>query len=197
MTYRLLGKRLLDFIVALLVFVLLLPLLLIIALIVWLDLGLPVLFSQRRIGLNEKSFVLYKFRTMHVAPKNSDQSPGISAIGQILRVSGLDELPQLFNIIKGDMSFVGPRPLLPEYLPLYNDEQKKRHLVCPGLTGLAQVSGRNSLTWPQKFAFDVQYVANLSLRLDFIILLKTFALVFSKPTTTALPEPFKGNLTDD
>jgi len=146
----------------------------IVALFVWLNMGLPVLFRQQRPGLGGRPFTLYKFRTMRQvqratgpgAPLVVTDAERLTRLGRVLRRASLDELPQLFNILKGDMSFVGPRPLLMEYLPLYTPEQARRHEVRPGLTGWAQVNGRNALSWEEKFALDVWYVDNRSWWLD-------------------------------
>ena len=149
--YRKYIKRILDFILSLIALIILSPILLVIAILVRIKLGSPVIFKQERPGLNEKIFTLYKFRTM-TDKKDKEgnllpDSERLTRFGKMLRSTSLDELPELINILKGDMSIVGPRPLLVEYLELYNEEQKHRHDVRPGLTGLAQVSGRNSLTW--------------------------------------------------
>ena len=152
-------KRILDLILSLSAFIVLLPFLAIFAILIRLKLGSPILFTQDRPGKNEKIFKLYKFRTM-TDDKDEDgkllsNSDRLTKFGKFIRSTSLDELPSLLNIIKGDMSIVGPRPLLVEYLPLYNDEQKQRHLVKPGLTGWAQINGRNATTWKQRFANDV------------------------------------------
>jgi len=150
---------------------------LLIALLVRIKLGKPIIFKQARPGLNEKIFNLYKFRTMTDArSENGDLLPDaerLTRFGKFLRSSSLDEIPEAFNILKGDMSVVGPRPLLIKYLPLYNEEQRKRHIVRPGLTGLAQVSGRNGLSWEEKFKFDVEYVKNITFLQDLTIVIKT------------------------
>ena len=148
-------KRVLDFLLSLIALIVLLPVLIIVAILVRVKLGSPVIFKQQRPGKNEKIFTLYKFRSM--IDKRDDNgnllpdSERLTKFGKILRSTSLDELPELFNILKGDMSIVGPRPLLVEYLKLYNEEQKHRHDVRPGLTGLAQISGRNSISWDKKF----------------------------------------------
>ena len=169
------AKRTLDFVVAAIGLVLLIPVLLAIAFAVWLALGTPVLFCQQRPGLFGKPFLLLKFRTMTncagahaVEPANDELR--LTRFGAILRASSLDELPQLWNVLKGDMSLVGPRPLLMQYLPRYNDRQAERHLVRPGLTGWAQVRGRNSLSWEARLELDVWYVENRSFWLDLKIL---------------------------
>ncbi len=141
------------------------------------------MFRQERVGLNERVFILRKFRTMTLqkppVEKSLPDAHRLGTFGKILRASSLDELPSLYNILIGDMSFVGPRPLLTEYLTLYSQEQRKRHLVRPGLTGLAQVNGRNELPWKERLTYDVFYAENLNAWLDFKILVKTFPLVFS------------------
>lgn len=182
--YRKYIKRLLDFILSLLALIILSPVLLITALLVRIKLGSPVIFKQKRPGLNEKIFTLYKFRTM--TDKKDDQgnllpdSQRLTKFGKLLRSTSLDELPELINILKGDMSIVGPRPLLVEYLELYNEEQKHRHDVRPGLTGLAQVNGRNSISWEDKFKEDIKYIKKMSLIEDIKIILKTVIKVFKR-----------------
>ena len=182
--YRKYIKRILDFILSLIALIILSPILLVIAILVRIKLGSPVIFKQERPGLNEKIFTLYKFRTM-TDKKDKEgnllpDSERLTRFGKMLRSTSLDELPELINILKGDMSIVGPRPLLVEYLELYNEEQKHRHDVRPGLTGLAQVSGRNSLTWEEKFKEDIQYIENISLIGDIKIILKTVIKVFKR-----------------
>jgi lipopolysaccharide/colanic/teichoic acid biosynthesis glycosyltransferase len=160
--YRKYFKRPLDIVLALIAIIIFSPVMLIVSILVRINLGSPVIFKQQRPGLNEKIFTLYKFRTMtDERGKNGELLPDsarLTKFGKFLRSTSLDELPELFNILKGDMSIVGPRPLLVEYLPLYNDYQKRRHEVRPGLTGLAQINGRNAITWEQRFNLDVQYV---------------------------------------
>ena len=134
--------------------------------------GFPVIFKQERVGLNEKIFIFYKFRTMK-SDLTSNEDSRITRLGKILRYSSLDEIPSFWNVLKGDISIVGPRPLLKEYLTLYSKNQKKRHDVKPGITGWAQVNGRNSISWKEKFKLDVWYVKNSSILLDIKILLKT------------------------
>ncbi|MGI6248161.1 MAG: sugar transferase [Acutalibacteraceae bacterium] len=138
----------------------------------------PALFKQERPGKNANRFTIYKFRTMlppnETLSDSQNEAARITELGGVLRKTSLDELPQLFNILKGDMSFIGPRPLLTEYLPLYNSRQLRRHEVLPGLTGLAQVNGRNAITWEEKFEYDVYYVEHLSFLLDLKIFIKTF-----------------------
>lgn len=182
--YKNIIKRPLDFLLALLAFIIFSPFLLITAAMVRVKLGSPVLFKQERPGLNERIFTLYKFRTMKDLRDEKGEllrdKDRLTPFGKALRASSLDELPELMNIIKGDMSIVGPRPLLTAYLPLYNKEQKKRHLVRPGLTGLAQVMGRNALTWNEKFALDIEYVNHITFLKDVKIIGKTVKQVFLK-----------------
>lgn len=177
-------KRRLDFGCALVVAVLLSPVILIIALLVRFKLGSPIIFKQERPGLNENIFTLYKFRTMtdkkDINGKLLPDELRITKFGKFLRTTSLDELPELWNIIKGDMSIIGPRPLLVKYLQYYTMEEKHRHDVRPGLTGLAQINGRNSLTWDKRFKFDLKYVENISLKLDIYILTKTIEKVLKK-----------------
>lgn len=174
---------------------------LLIALFVRIKLGSPVLFKQKRPGLNGKIFTMYKFRTM-TEERNENglllpDSERLTGFGKFLRSTSLDELPELFNILKGDMSFVGPRPLLVEYLPLYNEHQRRRHEVKPGLSGWAQVNGRNAISWEEKFNFDVEYVDKVSFFFDLKIMLLTIKKVFVREginsATTATMEPFRGN----
>lgn len=181
-------KRLLDVVGALICLIIFSPVILITALAVRANLGSPVLFKQERPGLHEQIFTLYKFRSM----KHVDESKGLNSdaerlgkFGQILRSSSLDELPSLWNVLKGDMSFVGPRPLLVEYLSEYSEEQAKRHLVIPGVTGLAQVSGRNSISWSEKLILDIYYAENMSFSLDLKILIRTINTVISRKGVNA------------
>lgn len=200
MIYRKYGKRILDIIFSAFGIALLSPLYIFLAALVGVKLGRPVLFSQERPGKNEKLFKLYKFRTMtNERDKNGnllEDKDRLTRFGRLLRATSLDELPELFNILKGDMSLVGPRPLLAEYLPLYNESQKKRHTVEPGLTGLAQVNGRNSLSWEERFRLDVQYIETISLKQDAAIIWKTLKKVVQREgihsETSATMEDFKG-----
>ncbi|WP_180022207.1 sugar transferase [Acinetobacter sp. YH16044] len=177
-------KRLFDIIIASTAFIILLPLYAFIAYKVKKNLGSPVLFRQVRPGLHGKPFEMIKFRTMKDAvDANGNPLPDserLTPFGKMLRSTSLDEMPELWNVIKGDMSIVGPRPLLIEYLPLYNSEQAKRHLVRPGMTGHAQVNGRNAISWEEKFKLDTWYVENQSIWLDFKIMLKTVKKVLAK-----------------
>ncbi len=194
-------KRICDFAAALLVLILISPLFLFIALAIRITMGSPVLFRQRRPGFREKIFTLYKFRTMderkdargNLLP---DQER-LTGIGKLVRSLSLDELPQLFNVLSGDLSLVGPRPLLIEYLDRYEPEQRKRHLVRPGITGWAQINGRNAITWEQKFAYDIYYVEHWSLVLDLKILAMTVWKVLKREGISqegeATMEKFKGS----
>jgi pilin glycosylation protein pglB len=179
-----LVKRLLDIIIAAAALVLLSPVLLLLAWQIRRKLGTPILFRQVRPGRGGIPFVMYKFRTMRDAEdENGRPLPDAERLipfGRKLRAASLDELPELWNVLKGDMSLVGPRPLLMEYLPLYNAEQRRRHLVRPGITGWAQVNGRNAISWPEKFRLDVWYVENRSLLLDIKILFLTVKKVLDR-----------------
>lgn len=176
------GKRLFDFLTACILLMLTLPLFLLVALVVRIGIGHPVLFRQPRIGLQGRPFIFLKFRTMTNAVNlQQDLLPDearLVPIGRILRRLSLDELPQLLNVLRGDMSLVGPRPLLPEYLPLYNVQQARRHEVKPGITGWAQVNGRNAVSWEERFRLDVWYIDHRSFWLDLKILLLTIWRVF-------------------
>lgn len=197
-------KRVWDFSVTLVCLVVLAPLMLCIAVTVFVSLGRPVLFRQRRPGLHGRPFTLIKFRTMQVWDGSTDGSDGdserLTPLGRFLRNTSLDELPELYNVLRGDMSLVGPRPLLMEYLALYTPEQSRRHAVRPGITGWAQVNGRNAIDWEKKFALDVWYVDNRSFLLDLKILLMTVAKVLRREGVAqqghATVEKFKGTWTD-
>ena len=162
--YKHFFKRLIDFILSLIALIILSPILLILAILVRIKLGSPIIFKQKRPGLDEKIFILYKFRTMTDAKdEHGNLLPDeirLTKFGKLLRSTSLDELPELFNILKGDMAIVGPRPLLVRYLPLYNDHQKHRHDVRPGFTGWAQCNGRNAISWEEKFDLDVYYTSS-------------------------------------
>lgn len=177
-------KRIVDVVISIIALVLLSPVVLLVALINAKVHGLPVLFSQVRPGRNEKLFRMYKFRTMtNERDMQGELLPDevrLTSWGKFLRSSSLDELPELWNVLKGDMSLVGPRPLLPEYLDHYTTEQRRRHEVRPGITGLAQVQGRNELSWDEKFTLDVAYVDELSLALDAVIIAKTVRSVLKR-----------------
>jgi len=199
--YRRFIKRPMDFGLSLIAIVVLSPIFLALVILVKMKLGNPVLFKQKRPGLNGKIFSIYKFRTMTDA-KDSDGnlSPDnvrLTKFGQLLRSTSLDELPGLFNILKGEMSIIGPRPLLVEYLYLYNEYQKIRHDVRPGLSGLAQVSGRNTISWEEKFKLDVKYVEHVSFIGDWKIIFLTLKKVFIREginsNTAVTMEAFKGN----
>ena len=174
------AKRLFDLIFSLVLVAILLPLFVLLAIIVSLDLGSPVLFRQQRPGLGGKPFTFYKFRTMNDSTDAEQQllsdSDRLTRLGRLLRRTSLDELPQFFNVIRGDMSLIGPRPLLMEYLDLYSADQMRRHEVQPGITGWAQVNGRNAITWEEKFRLDLWYVDNHSFPLD----IKIFFLTIMK-----------------
>ena len=199
--YRKHFKRVFDFVCSLLALIVLSPVLLITALLVRIKLGTPVIFKQKRPGLNEKIFTLYKFRTMtDQKDEQGNLLPDevrLTKFGKMLRSTSLDELPELWNILKGDMSVVGPRPLLERYIPLYTAEQRKRHQVRPGLTGLAQVNGRNELDWEQKFQLDTEYTRRITFLSDIKIILQTIGHVFTgkgiSSTTSATMEEFLGN----
>lgn len=194
-------KRILDFILSLIALIVLSPVLLVVAILVRIKLGSPIIFKQQRPGKDEKIFTLYKFRTMtDKKDENGNLLPDserLTKFGKVLRSTSLDELPELMNILKGDMSIVGPRPLLVEYLPLYSEEQKHRHDVRPGLTGLAQVSGRNSLSWEEKFNDDLQYIKHITFVEDMKIIFMTVAKVFKREGIAqegnATMEKFTGN----
>ena len=177
-------KRILDFVLSLIALIVLSPIFLIIAILVRIKLGKPVIFRQQRPGKDEKIFTLYKFRTMtDKRDENGNLLPDserLTKFGKVLRSTSLDELPELINIIKGDMSIVGPRPLAVKYLPYYTEEERKRHSVRPGLTGLAQINGRNCLDWKKRFEYDVEYVNSISISKDLKIIFKTIIKVFNR-----------------
>lgn len=194
-------KRILDIISSLLAIIILSPLLAVTSVLVKTKLGSPVLFRQERPGKDEKIFTLMKFRTMtDERDENGELLPDevrLTKFGKFLRSTSIDELPELFNILKGDMSVIGPRPLLVQYLPRYNEHQHRRHEVKPGLSGWAQVNGRNAISWEEKFDFDVEYVDNYSLLMDIKILFMTVANVLKRDgissETSATMEEFMGN----
>lgn len=194
-------KRVFDIILALSGLVIFSPVFIITACFVRMIMGTPVLFKQQRPGLHGKPFFMYKFRTMSEARDAHGtilpDDTRMTSFGRLLRTTSLDELPELFNVLKGDMSLVGPRPLLTEYLPLYNREQARRHEVKPGITGWAQVNGRNAINWEEKFKLDVWYVDNQSFWLDLKILWMTIVKVFRQEGITqethATAEKFRGN----
>lgn len=182
--YRKYIKRLLDILLSAIGIIVLSPVMLVMAFLIRIKLGSPVIFRQKRPGKNEKIFEMYKFRSMtDERDKDGKMLPDemrLTEFGKKLRSTSLDELPELFNILKGDMSIVGPRPLLVKYLPLYSEEQRHRHDVRPGLTGLAQVKGRNLINWEQKFSLDIEYVRNITFKHDLKILLDTIKVVVKR-----------------
>ena len=195
------SKRLFDLVFSLVLVILLLPLLVLAVILVYINLGSPVLFRQQRPGLGGKPFNCYKFRTMNdKRDDNGELLPSearLTGFGRFLRTISMDELPQLFNVIKGDMSLVGPRPLLMEYLEFYTDEQMRRHEVKPGITGWAQVNGRNAITWEEKFRLDLWYVDNYSFFLDFRIIFLTIMKIIMREGINqkgmATVEKFRGS----
>jgi lipopolysaccharide/colanic/teichoic acid biosynthesis glycosyltransferase len=199
-----LVKRLSDVILASLALVLLSPVFLILSILVAIRNGFPILFRQKRPGLREEIFTIYKFRTMRDVTDDAGEplpdAQRLTRLGRFLRATSLDELPELLNILKGDMSLVGPRPLLVQYLPLYSKQQARRHDVLPGLTGWAQVNGRNALTWQEKFALDVWYVDHWTFWLDVKIITHTIVKVLQREGVSqpgqATAEPFRGNPPD-
>lgn len=199
--YKNFIKRILDIILSFLALVILSPLLILTAFLIRIKLGEPVFFKQLRPGKNEKIFGILKVRTMTDAKdENGNLLPDeirLTRFGQFLRSTSIDELPELLNILNGDMSIVGPRPLLVQYLERYNEEQKHRHDVKPGLTGLAQVNGRNGITWEEKFHYDLEYVKNITFYGDCKIIFQTVMKVFGREgissTTSVTMEEFKGN----
>lgn len=203
--YQKYAKRPMDILLSLLAIIILSPVMLLVAFLVRFKLGSPVIFKQQRPGLHEKIFTMYKFRTMtDERDKDGNLLPDelrLTKFGKLLRSTSMDELPELFNILKGDMSLVGPRPLLVEYLPLYNEYQKRRHEVRPGLTGLAQISGRNTVCWKQKFVYDIDYVENINFVDDWRVILRTIKKVIGKEGVTSgtsvTMEPFRGEQGDE
>jgi len=193
-------KRIFDIVLSLILIGLFLPFIIITAIVVYLKIGRPIFFKQVRPGLKERLFTIYKFRTMSDArDENGELLPDeqrLGSVGKFIRKTSLDELPQLWNVLKGEMSFIGPRPLLVEYLELYSKEQKRRHDATPGISGWAQVNGRNAITWEQKFEYDVWYVDNQSFLLDMKILWLTFLKVIkgsdTSSATSVTMEKFKG-----
>ena len=185
-------KRPMDIILSLIAIIGLAPVLLLVSVLVRKKLGKPVIFAQERPGLNEKIFKLYKFRSMTDERDENGEllsdEVRLTSFGKFLRSTSLDELPELFNILKGDMSIIGPRPLLVKYLPLYNEFQKHRHDVRPGLSGLAQINGRNAINWEQKFEYDVEYTKNITFLGDWKIILLTFKKVFFREGISAQNE---------
>lgn len=192
-------KRLIDVLGALCGLLVAGPALLVLAACVRVRMGAPVLFRQRRPGLHSKPFIMYKFRTMidvtDEQGRSLDDAQRLTPLGRFLRATSLDELPELWNVLRGDMSLVGPRPLLMEYLPLYSQHQARRHEVRPGVTGWAQVNGRNALSWEEKFELDVWYVDNHSLWLDMKILMLTILRVLQRQGISAQGEATMGRFT--
>lgn len=199
--YKKYFKRVFDIVLSGFALIILSPIFLITAILVKVKLGSPVIFTQKRPGKDEKIFKMYKFRSMTDERDNDGNllpdEIRLTKFGKLLRSTSLDELPELWNIFKGDMSIVGPRPLLIEYLPLYNKHQRRRHDVRPGLTGFAQVNGRNTLNWEERFNLDVEYVEEITLFTDIQIILKTMDKVVKRDGitsgTSATMEPFMGN----
>jgi len=200
MVYATLIKPILDFFAAVTLFLVLFPVFLLVGLILTFHLKGSPFFFQKRPGKNERIFTIIKFKTM-VDTKDErgkllEDAVRLTKTGRFIRSTSLDEIPQLINVIKGDMSIVGPRPLLPQYVPLYNEFQRKRHLVKPGITGWAQVNGRNAISWEEKFEWDIYYVQNVTFVLDIKILLKTIKKVFFRTNinnqNTATTEVFTG-----
>lgn len=199
--YELIFKRILDIILAIIALIILSPIYIVLALLIRIKLGSPIIFKQIRPGKNEKMFSMYKFRTMSnhkdaFGNLLSDEER-LTNFGKTIRSLSLDEIPEFWNIIKGDMSIIGPRPLLKEYLSLYNSEQRRRHSVRPGLTGLAQVKGRNSISWKEKFEYDCQYIDNITFLGDLRIFLLTIKKVLVREGITSdthvTNEKFEGN----
>jgi undecaprenyl phosphate N,N'-diacetylbacillosamine 1-phosphate transferase len=199
--YKHIFKQLFDFVLALVLTIFFLPVFLIIGLLVYFKIGKPIFFCQKRPGKNEALFTVYKFRSM--TDKKDEfgnllpDEMRITKYGAFLRKTSLDELPQLFNVLKGDISFVGPRPLLIEYLPLYNEIQKNRHNVKPGITGWAQINGRNTITWRSKFEYDIWYIEHITFQLDLKILFLTVVKIIKaegiSSENSATMEKFVGN----
>ena len=182
--YKKYIKRLLDIILSFISIIILSPIYIIVGILVLIFLGRPIIFKQERPGKDEKIFTLYKFRSMtNKKDEEGNLLPDekrLTKFGKFLRKTSLDELPEFINILKGEMSFIGPRPLAVVYLPYYNDKERHRHDVRPGLTGLAQVNGRNNLSWEERFAYDIEYVNNISFKNDLKIVFKTIIVVFKR-----------------
>lgn len=195
--YQKFIKRMIDIMVSFIGLLITLPIMIIVAILVKVNLGSPIIFTQERAGLHGKTFKLYKFRSMTNELDDNGKLLSndlrLTRFGKLLRSTSLDELPELFNILKGDMSLIGPRPLLTEYLPRYNNEQKKRHNVRPGLTSLTAVNGRASLSWEDRLAMDVRYVKNVSFLLDLKIFFKTFITVFKRENISSDRGKFMGS----
>lgn len=199
--YRKYIKRIIDFTISLLGLILFSPIFIVFIILLSISNNGKPFFFQKRPGMNEKPFKIFKFKTMNDAKDNKgillSDAERITKIGKFVRKVSIDELPQLLNVLKGDMSLVGPRPLLPEYLPLYNDFQRRRHEEKPGITGWAQVNGRNAISWDEKFEYDIWYINNISFKLDSKILLLTLSKVIKKEgidsENSVSMEKFKGN----
>ena len=187
--YRKVGKRIFDIFLALFLFIFMSPIFVIVGFLIFIFMGKPIIFKQERPGLNGKLFTIFKFRTMNNSSDENgvlvQDSERITYLGKVLRSSSIDEVPEIWNILTGKMSFVGPRPLLVEYLDLYSAQQSRRHEVKPGLTGWAQVNGRNNISWEDKFNLDIWYVDNVSFMLDLKILLKTITYIIKKEGVTS------------
>lgn len=192
-------KRILDIAISLVALVVLSPLMVVFALLILVTDGPPILFRQERAGYKGQPFILIKFRTMRneLGPggKPLPDSERITSLGRFLRKTSIDELPQLWNVLRGDMAVIGPRPLLPEYLPYYSQRELIRHSVRPGITGLAQISGRNTLLWDDRLELDAQYVENWTLRLDFKIFFRTTGNVLARKDVIDVPNTVQGPLT--
>lgn len=194
-------KRFLDICISAMILLVFSPLLLITSVLIRMNMGKPVFFHQIRPGKNERTFSVCKFRTMRDAyDKNGNPLPDaerLTKLGKFIRTTSIDELPQMFNVLKGDMSLIGPRPLLVEYLPLYNARQRRRHEVRPGISGLAQVNGRNAISWEEKFEYDVQYVENFGFMMDLKIFFQTILNILKRKNISAAGEAtmhkFTGN----
>jgi lipopolysaccharide/colanic/teichoic acid biosynthesis glycosyltransferase len=187
--YSKVGKRIFDIFLALFLFTFMIPIFVIVGFLIFIFMGRPIIFKQERPGLNNKLFTIFKFRTMNNGTDENgvlaQDSERITYLGKIFRSWSIDELPEIWNILTGKMSFVGPRPLLIEYLDIYSAQQSRRHEVKPGLTGWAQVNGRNNISWEDKFNLDIWYVDNVSFKLDLKILLKTITYTIKKEGVTS------------
>ncbi len=194
-------KRLFDQVLSFSGLIMFMPLMIIIGIMIWISMGAPVIFKQLRPGLDAKPFLIYKFRTMlELKDDKGNYLPDekrLTSLGRLLRKYSLDELPQLWNVLKGDMSLVGPRPLLLKYVPFFSDEEMVRFKVRPGITGLAQINGRNRIFWKDRLSFDVLYVKNWSLGLDFEILLRTALAVLKKQNVLVLENSFIQDLDEE
>lgn len=193
-------KRPMDFFLVFFSFILLSPVLLTVMILVKIKLGSPVIFKQERSGKDQKTFIIYKFRTMtNQCDCNGVLLPDrirVTKFGNFLRSISLDELPQLWNILRGDMSIVGPRPLLIHYIPYYTSNERRRHIIRPGLTGLAQISGRNYIKWDERLKKDIEYLENMSFRMDMIIILNTIRCLFSKKNIAEITDEIEGDLAE-